>query len=152
MKIKTVDLIGPALDWAVATALNLPQGVVFGRGCVKDTGFYLKNNHGGFEPMLLQNTHDKWVKQCETYPWGKGQVIWRPSTDWRQGGPLIEREWLDLTSWPNESDEEQRWQCHQYDAPNPYQALGPTPLIAAMRCYVASKLGDEVEVPDELVE
>jgi hypothetical protein len=29
-------------------------------------------------------------------------------------------------------------------------AFGPTPLIAAMRCYVISKLGDEVEVPDEL--
>jgi hypothetical protein len=29
---------------------------------------------------------------------------------------------------------------------------GPTPLIAAMRCYVASKLGDEVEVPDELLQ
>ena len=28
---------------------------------------------------------------------------------------------------------------------------GPTPLIAAMRCYVASKLGDEVDVPEELV-
>jgi hypothetical protein len=28
---------------------------------------------------------------------------------------------------------------------------GPTPLIAAMRCYVASKMGDEVDVPDELV-
>ena len=28
---------------------------------------------------------------------------------------------------------------------------GPTPLIAAMRCYVASKLGDEVEVPEELL-
>lgn len=28
--------------------------------------------------------------------------------------------------------------------------FGPTPLIAAMRCYVASKLGDEVEVPEEL--
>ena len=27
---------------------------------------------------------------------------------------------------------------------------GPTPLIAAMRCYVISKLGEEVEVPDEL--
>ena len=26
----------------------------------------------------------------------------------------------------------------------------PTPLIAAMRCYVASKLGDEVDVPEEL--
>ena len=29
---------------------------------------------------------------------------------------------------------------------------GPTLLIAAMRCYVTSKLGEEVEVPDELVE
>jgi hypothetical protein len=27
---------------------------------------------------------------------------------------------------------------------------GDTPLIAAMRCYVASKLGDEVEIPKEL--
>ncbi len=27
---------------------------------------------------------------------------------------------------------------------------GPTPLIAAMRCYVASKLGDEIEIPEEL--
>ena len=30
-------------------------------------------------------------------------------------------------------------------------AFGPTPLIAAMRCFVASKLGDEVDVPDELI-
>lgn len=29
-------------------------------------------------------------------------------------------------------------------------SYGPTPLIAAMRCYVASKLGDEVEIPEEL--
>jgi len=29
---------------------------------------------------------------------------------------------------------------------------GPTPLIAAMRCYVASKLGDEVEIPQELAQ
>ena len=28
--------------------------------------------------------------------------------------------------------------------------FGKTKLIAAMRCYVASKLGDEVEVPEEL--
>ena len=31
-----------------------------------------------------------------------------------------------------------------------YRAYGPTPLIAAMRRYVASKLGDEVDVPEEL--
>ena len=27
---------------------------------------------------------------------------------------------------------------------------GTTPLIAAMRCYVASKLGDNIELPEEL--
>jgi hypothetical protein len=27
---------------------------------------------------------------------------------------------------------------------------GPTPLIAAMRCFVSSRLGDEVEIPKEL--
>jgi hypothetical protein len=32
----------------------------------------------------------------------------------------------------------------------PYEGTGSTPLIAAMRCYVASKLGDEVEIPKEL--
>jgi hypothetical protein len=30
------------------------------------------------------------------------------------------------------------------------QTDGPTPLIAAMRCYVASKLGDEIDIPEEL--
>lgn len=82
---------------------------------------------------------------------GYGQPMPPYSTDWSQGGPIIEREWLDITSWPNESDEEQRWQCHQYDAPNPYQAVGPTPLIAAMRCFVASRLGDKIEIPEELL-
>jgi hypothetical protein len=71
------------------------------------------------------------------------------STDWALGGPIIEREWLDITPWPNESDEDLRWQCKQHDSID-CVAFGPTPLIAAMRCYVASKLGDEVEVPDEL--
>lgn len=30
------------------------------------------------------------------------------------------------------------------------ELIGPTPLIAAMRCYVASKLGDNVEIPEKL--
>jgi hypothetical protein len=71
------------------------------------------------------------------------------STDWEEGGLIIEREWLDVTPWPNESDEDMRWQCKQHDSID-CVAFGPTPLVAAMRCYVASKLGNEVEVPDEL--
>ena len=72
-----------------------------------------------------------------------------PSTEWAQGGPIIEREWLDITPWPNESDEELQWQCKQHDSID-CVAFGPTPLIAAMRCYVASKLGDTIDIPEEL--
>ena len=119
MKIKTADLIGPALDWAVAKVKGLNPSSDPKSGFAEANGF--------------------------------GCAIKHYSTDWAVGGPLIEREWLDITPWPNESDEGLRWQCHQYDAPKPYQALGPTPLIAACRYFVASRLGDEVDVPEKLL-
>jgi hypothetical protein len=78
------------------------------------------------------------------------RAVFRPSTDWRQGGFIIEREWLDVTPWPNESDEEMRWQCEQHDSID-CVAFGTTPLIAAMRCYCCAKLGDEIEVPEALL-
>ena len=72
-----------------------------------------------------------------------------PSTHWAQGGPIIERE-IDqidrVNDYPN-------WEANRF-ATDEYENCvghGPTPLIAAMRCYVASKLGEEVEVPDDLV-
>lgn len=64
------------------------------------------------------------------------------STDWAQGGPVIERERMELRG-----DGDGGWVAWDYLNPKQY---GPTPLIAAMRCYVASKLGVEVEIPDEL--
>jgi hypothetical protein len=85
------------------------------------------------------------VAKCEGYqldlvPEGE----YTPSTDWSQGGPLIEREKLAICiGW-------KQWLAFSDDTENA-GAQGPTPLIAAMRCYVASKLGDEVEVPDGLV-
>lgn len=65
------------------------------------------------------------------------------STDWAQGGPIIAREGITLRNFIQGA----RWDAEIDDL-----ALesGPTPLIAAMRCLCASKLGDEVEVPDEL--
>jgi hypothetical protein len=69
--------------------------------------------------------------------------MWQPSTDWSQGGPIIEREGVSLEY----SAQPEKWcACIMADQ----EVYGPTALIAAMRCYVASKLGDEVEVPDEL--
>jgi hypothetical protein len=84
----------------------------------------------------------------------------QPSTDWAQGGPIIEREKIGVwwaTHYVDEDGVEygNHWYaevgCTDENADSRYCGVadGPTPLIAAMRCYVASKLGDEVEVPDE---
>lgn len=70
-------------------------------------------------------------------------LIFAPSTNWSHGGPIIEREEIELVPkgmhWDAYADE---------DFHVPYS--GPTPLIAAMRCYVASKLGDTIDIPEEL--
>ena len=73
---------------------------------------------------------------------------WNPSETWEQGGPIIEREKIAVT--PHHS---LHWCAHYQFGQTPGNfkgSYGETPLIAAMRCYVASKLGDEVEVPEEL--
>ena len=79
--------------------------------------------------------HPKLLKQgCRPSPF---------STEWSIGGPIIEREGITLRcgvgGWDAELDE--------------FNVLvsGKTPLEAAMRCFVASKLGDEVEIPEELL-
>ena len=69
-------------------------------------------------------------------------------TDWAQGGPIIERENIDI-EWVTA---ERCRASYDWLGEEFFEAFGPTPLIAAMRCYVASKLGDEVEVPDGLME
>lgn len=64
------------------------------------------------------------------------------SRDWAVGGPIIERERIDLrTDFSPENPGD--WVAMMNGA----YAEGKTPLIAAMRCFVASKFGDEV--PDE---
>ena len=66
------------------------------------------------------------------------------STNWSEGGPIIEREGMQL--WKGGT-----WCASLDQSFNPPEfETGETPLIAAMRCYVASKLGDEVEIPEEL--
>lgn len=64
--------------------------------------------------------------------------------DWAFFGPIIEREGITLIP-PH--DDIALWEAyHPMRIHDEY--YGPTPLIAAMRCYVASKLGDEVEIPE----
>ena len=119
MKIKTSDLIGPALDWAVALANNMPV-------CPSDV----------FAELHLIGRFNY-------------------STDWAQGGPIIEREFIELRNQTSFSGGWEAWKWLE-EAQN-YLIIGRqgrychSPLIVAMRCYVASKLGDEVEVPEKLL-
>ena len=121
MKVKTSELIGSALDWAVAV-------------CEFDN----PSIHGGV------------VHAAQEY------MPFQPSTDWSQGGPIINQEignlWKHNKLDPNEPDV---WTAVAYykapDGTMLYYEDGPTPLIAAMRCYVASKLGDEVDIPEKLI-
>jgi hypothetical protein len=73
---------------------------------------------------------------------------WSPSTKWAQGGPIIEREQIDCINDPNGT---KVWLGRNWINFKEFRCFGPTPLIAAMRCYVASKLGDEVEIPEGLL-
>lgn len=114
--MKTSELIGHALDWAVAKCEGAPKewrdnGPFFwdGVACIREFG------------------HD---------------IRFTPSTNWSQGGPIIERERLIIEPWGVS-----QWAA---SVGRMNLSYGPTPLIAAMRCYVASKLGDEVDIPNEL--
>ena len=85
---------------------------------------------------------------------GKTWAVWRfvewhsdgdlnYSTDWALAGPIIERECISLFNCYGDSEWSANTEGYEYHA--------TTPLEAAMRCYVASKLGGEVEVPEELM-
>ena len=113
--MKTSELTGAALDWAVAKCDGAPEYIV-------STDWY------------------------------------SPSTNWAQGGPIIERENITI-----ERNVKLRgcavvgfydWRASHpknYGGLIRYSGVGPTPLIAAMRCYVASKLGDDINIPEELL-
>jgi hypothetical protein len=121
--MKTSELIGPALDWAVAK-------------CEGEETFVHK---GRLETRWTNNG-------------------WKPSTDWAQGGPIIEREGIDVQQvfgggCEGSLSHPVGWQAIRYvrgGTINPKRYIAQTPLIAAMRCYVTSKMGDEVEIPQEL--
>lgn len=68
-----------------------------------------------------------------------------PSSRWEHGGPIIERERGRLEP-PVPHCGMPLWTADMGTADTRYRLFGPTPLIAAMRAYVASKFGEEVDL------
>lgn len=135
-RVRVIDTSGRALDWLVAKALGrLDQRVQPdprpGTSAI---------DIGVSDGKVLVFDYDK-----------IDYVPFRPSTDWAQGGPITDDiEGLYIKRWVKSSPGSKcHVEIHNYDGD--WVQFGPTLLIAAMRCYVASKLGDEVEVPEELL-
>jgi len=72
------------------------------------------------------------------------------STEWVDGGPLMEGAGIGvwMYEWNDQGEPEKGWYAE--DAEGNHVRRGDTPLIAAMRCYVASKLGEDIDLPEEL--
>jgi hypothetical protein len=112
--MKTSELTGAALDWAVAKCEGL-------------LAFGWEDDMGLLKITLSTGETEYFI----------------PTMKWEQGGPIIEPNKIEVFL----RDEE--WFAYSSLSIN-MDFHGDTPLIAAMRCYVASKLGSLVDIPKEL--
>lgn len=128
--MKTSELIRVELDYWVARA----------------EGYELDPHRGGHRIRNKDREVLAWVGEGRPPFWG----LYSPSTNWVQGGLIIDRERMTVGPLMEGGDWYGTWVCtvHGFEDQNGWnQEFGETPLIAAMRAYVASKFGEEV--PDE---
>ncbi|HBP6823478.1 TPA: DUF2591 domain-containing protein [Pseudomonas aeruginosa] len=127
VEMKTCELEGVALDWAVATA----QGWIRYEEDSVELGWY-------------------WHTEPENAPYGPIIYLgdWRPSNNWSQCGPLIEKYDIALVGGERNNQERRRL-AHMGDSGS--CAYGSDNLIAACRAIVRAKLGETINVPAELI-
>ena len=135
MLVQTIDLIGRALDYAVGMANGW---ITYPTDSIEQGEWYHTT------PQIAPRGHEHNRIRRDGY---------RPSKDWVDGGPIIEREGIDVRryEWEGPSMKVLSWSAQFYGTEKPCEQYGPTPLVAAMRCFVLSKLGKEVEIPQELL-
>ena len=116
MKVKTHELSGEALDYAVAM-------------CEFASPDYEPDDLLVY--VTVGSLEDEWV--------------FSPSADWSIAGPIIEKEMI--TVGPAKHAGFMAWAW-----PKENGIWGDTALEAAMRCYVSTKLGLEIDIPEELAQ
>ncbi|OGB26502.1 MAG: hypothetical protein A3I66_21480 [Burkholderiales bacterium RIFCSPLOWO2_02_FULL_57_36] len=118
--MKTVDLTGDCLDYWVAKAE--------GYKCQVGDPTWARPEQGCLVQTLAPNP-------C--------LVGYRPTTEWRIGGPIVENQAISISCEPGNA-----WTAQMPESgiePSEWiTAPGATPLEAAMRCYVTFIFGNEV--------
>lgn len=136
VEVNTADLVGAALDWAVGSALGAE---VRPHAFCKEPGSYVQPG-------------------CTVFPNGNAYSRFKPSTDWSQGGPLIEKHGIRLErsrdghSWfAGWMFSASGWNA-RYETFDGEDDFGSSSaLVATCRAIVASVLGETVSVPKELL-
>lgn len=123
---KVSELIGAELDYWVAKAS--------GKASIRERHFggVLQIGKSGLEINTSTGYKSIW-------PWD-----YSPSTNWAQGGAIMEREGITVEAiWPVSGNLPiNSWHAERNSV---HFHFGTTPLIAAMRCYVDSVFGYEVD-------
>lgn len=125
IEVRVSNLLGAPLDWAVAQVEGIETSWRYGRELVK------VHDRGG-------------IKLIESI-----RSIYSPSSDWSQGGPLIEKHLGSIHHNPHLEDSSCRYSAGPAGAG--IWLYGPTALVAFCRTLVLTKLGDTVQVPKELI-
>lgn len=125
IEVKTADLAGEALAWAVAKAEGLDVRVA--------------KPHYGAPTRVFALYRGEAIERCDRF---------NPHESWALGGPLVEKYKLDLGA-PMET-KLGPWNANT-EWGHPLGMKGETPLIASCRAIVAARLGNPVQVPKELM-
>ncbi|HEN8714028.1 TPA: DUF2591 domain-containing protein [Pseudomonas putida] len=125
IEVKTAALVGEALGWAVGKA----------------------------EGLNLELVPPQYGNPWRVFARYQGQAIehtkrYNPWEDWALGGPLIEEHMVSLHC-PQSTDDV--WAGWVITDQGEYCQAGNNALIAASRAIVAAKLGDNIQVPKELI-
>jgi hypothetical protein len=133
MRIRTSELTGHTLDRAVGKALGW---ITYPSDSIEHGQWYHTNPSiapHGFEHNRIHISN------------------FNPSTDWAHGGPIIERERISIYVNDNTLYGVQVGGWLSGSENLGYCESGPTPLIAGLRCYVALKMGEVIDMPDEVL-
>lgn len=137
MKVKVADANGAALDWMVAIAEGIPEEELYISG-------------GGKFRSLFRRLRDEEGNLTHRYMTGPDLLF---SRKWEAGGPVIDKMIqegmaLSKSGWGVDT---LKYRAAMYGDHRNWFAFGETTLVAAMRCCAMYRLGDEVNVPKELL-
>jgi hypothetical protein len=129
IEVKTADLAGEALGWAVGKAEGLDLQLA-------------PPGYNGVPWRVFARYRGEAIEHTKRYnPW----------EDWALGGHLFDKHCKGFGMLQDGTDS--RYRAFAYNRPTGFSRLagGPTILIAGCRAIVALSIGDTVQVPKELM-